>query len=59
MLTQLPPAEQLAHALETALREGRFEIEGNGPLFVSRGIGCAGIPLRVRADPELLICTVM
>jgi predicted MPP superfamily phosphohydrolase len=37
---------------------GRFEIAGNGPLFVSRGIGCAGIPLRVRADPELLICTL-
>lgn len=39
-------------------RHGRFEIAGNGPLFVSRGIGCAGIPLRVRADPELVICTV-
>jgi predicted MPP superfamily phosphohydrolase len=39
-------------------RHGRFEIAGNGPLFVSRGIGCAGIPLRVHADPELLICTL-
>jgi predicted MPP superfamily phosphohydrolase len=37
---------------------GRFEIDGNGPLFVSRGIGCAGIPLRVHADPELVICTL-
>ena len=37
---------------------GRFEIAGAGPLFVSRGVGCAGIPLRVRADPELVICTV-
>jgi predicted MPP superfamily phosphohydrolase len=37
---------------------GRFEIDGNGPLFVSRGIGCAGIPLRLHADPELLICTL-
>jgi predicted MPP superfamily phosphohydrolase len=37
---------------------GRFEIDGNGSLFVSRGIGCAGIPLRVRADPELVICTL-
>ncbi len=37
---------------------GRFEIEGRGTLFVSRGIGCAGIPLRVHADPELLICTL-
>jgi predicted MPP superfamily phosphohydrolase len=37
---------------------GRFEIAGNGPLLVSRGIGCAGIPLRVHADPELVICTL-
>jgi predicted MPP superfamily phosphohydrolase len=37
---------------------GRFEIPDNGPLFVGRGIGCAGIPLRVNADPELLICTL-
>jgi predicted MPP superfamily phosphohydrolase len=37
---------------------GRFEIAGNGPLLVGRGIGCAGIPLRVRADPELVICTL-
>lgn len=37
---------------------GRYEIEDNGPLLVSRGIGCAGIPLRVHADPELLICTL-
>jgi predicted MPP superfamily phosphohydrolase len=38
--------------------QGRFEIDGNGPLFVGRGIGCAGIPLRLHADPELLICTL-
>jgi predicted MPP superfamily phosphohydrolase len=37
---------------------GRYEIPGNGPLFVSRGIGCAGIPLRLNANPELLICTL-
>jgi predicted MPP superfamily phosphohydrolase len=37
---------------------GRFDIPDNGPLFVSRGIGCAGIPLRLNADPELLICTL-
>jgi predicted MPP superfamily phosphohydrolase len=39
-------------------RHGRYEIEDNGPLFVGRGIGCAGIPLRMNADPELLICTL-
>jgi len=38
--------------------QGRFEIPENGPLFVGRGIGCAGIPLRMNADPELLICTL-
>lgn len=37
---------------------GRYEIEGNGPLLVGRGIGCAGIPLRLNADPELLLCTL-
>jgi predicted MPP superfamily phosphohydrolase len=37
---------------------GRFDIPENGPLFVSRGVGCAGIPLRLNADPELLICTL-
>jgi predicted MPP superfamily phosphohydrolase len=37
---------------------GRFEIDGEGPLFVSRGVGCAGVPLRINADPELLICTL-
>ena len=37
---------------------GRFEIPGNGPLLVGRGIGCSGIPLRVHADPELLLCTL-
>jgi predicted MPP superfamily phosphohydrolase len=38
--------------------QGRYEIAGKGPLFVGRGIGCAGIPLRLHADPELLICTL-
>jgi predicted MPP superfamily phosphohydrolase len=37
---------------------GLYEIAGNGPLLVGRGIGCAGIPLRLNADPELLICTL-
>lgn len=37
---------------------GRYDIPGNGPLLVSRGVGCAGIPLRLNADPELLICTL-
>ncbi len=35
---------------------GRFEIEGRGPLIVSRGIGCSNLPLRINSDPELIIC---
>lgn len=37
---------------------GRFDVPGNGPLIVSCGVGCSGIPLRVNADPELVICTL-
>lgn len=37
---------------------GRYELPGNGPLIVSCGVGCSGIPLRLNADPELLICTL-
>ncbi|MCS0580352.1 metallophosphoesterase [Massilia pinisoli] len=37
---------------------GRFDLPGHGPLLVSRGVGCSAIPLRVNADPELLICTL-
>lgn len=37
---------------------GRYDLAGNGPLLVSRGVGCSGIPLRLNADPELLICTL-
>lgn len=37
---------------------GRYRVPDNGTLFVSRGVGCAGIPLRLNADPELLICTL-
>lgn len=37
---------------------GRFPVPGNGALIVSRGVGCSGIPVRINADPELVICTV-
>ena len=37
---------------------GRFEIPGRGPLIVSRGIGCSSIPVRINADPELVMCTL-
>jgi hypothetical protein len=35
---------------------GRFDIPGNGPLIVSRGVGCSNLPLRINSDPELIIC---
>jgi hypothetical protein len=37
---------------------GRFEIPGNGPLIVSRGVGCSTLPIRINSDPELVICTL-
>ncbi|MRW87751.1 metallophosphoesterase [Pseudoduganella sp. FT26W] len=37
---------------------GRFPVSDNGDLVVSRGDGCGGIPVRINADPELVICTV-
>ena len=37
---------------------GRFDIAGRGPLIVSRGVGNSTIPIRVNADPELIICTL-
>ena len=36
---------------------GRFPVRGNGELIVSRGVGCSGVPVRINADPELVICT--
>ncbi|GAB3413842.1 metallophosphoesterase [Massilia agilis] len=36
---------------------GRYEF-ANGPLIVSRGIGCSALPLRINADPELVLCTL-
>lgn len=35
---------------------GRFEFERHGPLIVSSGVGCSAVPLRINADPELVIC---
>jgi predicted MPP superfamily phosphohydrolase len=35
---------------------GRFDIPGNGPLIVSRGVGCSNLPIRINSDPELIIC---
>jgi predicted MPP superfamily phosphohydrolase len=37
---------------------GRYAVEGNGVLLVSRGVGCSTLPLRINAHPELVICTL-
>lgn len=37
---------------------GRFPVAGNGDLIVTRGVGCGGIPVRINANPELVMCTV-
>src|SRR5262249_13602799 len=33
---------------------GRFDFDGNGPLIVSRGVGCSSITVRINADPEIV-----
>lgn len=38
---------------------GRFELESNGALFVSRGVGCSNLPIRINSDPELILCRVV
>ena len=35
---------------------GRYQIAGNGELIVSRGVGNSTLPVRIHADPELVIC---
>ncbi len=42
--------------LSRAYSRGRFDIPGNGPLIVSRGVGCSNLPVRVNSDPELILC---
>jgi uncharacterized protein len=37
---------------------GRFEVAGNGPLIVSRGVGCSNVPVRINSDPEVVFCTL-
>jgi hypothetical protein len=57
----LPDGTQIVTAggpLCRAYGRGRFEIPGSGPFFVSRGIGCAILPVRINSDPELVLCTL-
>ena len=44
--------------LSRTYSRGRFEIAANGTMIVSRGIGCSHVPIRINADPELVICTL-
>jgi predicted MPP superfamily phosphohydrolase len=44
--------------LSRAYSHGRFEVEGSGSLIVGRGIGCSDLPIRLNADPELVLCTL-
>lgn len=44
--------------LSRTFHHGRFDIEENGSLIVSRGVGCSTIPVRINAHPELVLCTM-
>jgi predicted MPP superfamily phosphohydrolase len=37
---------------------GRFELPGGRTLLVSTGVGLTGLPVRLFADPEILVCDV-
>jgi uncharacterized protein len=37
---------------------GKYALDESTSLIVSRGVGCSNIPVRVNADPELVICTL-
>lgn len=37
---------------------GRFDIPGKGTMFVTRGVGCSTLPVRLNSDPELIVCTL-
>jgi predicted MPP superfamily phosphohydrolase len=45
--------------LSRKLGRGRFDFAGHGPLFVSLGIGCSTIPVRINADPEIIVCKLL
>jgi predicted MPP superfamily phosphohydrolase len=45
-------------ALSRRYSRGRFQMPGGGTLIVSVGVGCAMLPFRLHADPEVLTCTL-
>jgi hypothetical protein len=56
---QWHPYRERRGPLARTYGRGRFELPDNGPLIVSRGVGCSNLPLRLNADPELTLCTLM
>lgn len=48
-----------ASPLSRSHSRGRFEVAGNGPMIVSRGVGCSNLPVRINADPELIFCELL
>jgi uncharacterized protein len=57
----LPNGKSIVNAggpLSSIYTRGIFPMQGNGPLIVSRGIGCSSIPVRINSDPELVVCTL-
>jgi predicted MPP superfamily phosphohydrolase len=46
--------------LNRAYWRGRFQVgaEGRSTLMVSRGLGCTGLPVRLFATPEVILCTL-
>lgn len=44
--------------LSRRYHRGRYQIGAGQTLVVSVGVGCALIPLRIHADPEVIACTV-
>jgi predicted MPP superfamily phosphohydrolase len=45
-------------ALSRQYTRGRYALPHGGTLIVSVGVGCVVLPLRIHADPEIVLCTV-
>lgn len=45
-------------ALSRRYTRGRYPLANGATLIVSVGVGCVILPLRIHADPEIVVCTV-
>jgi predicted MPP superfamily phosphohydrolase len=52
------PILEAGGPLARKYNRGRFEVEPHGPLIVGLGVGCSNLPIRMNADPELILCTL-